>query len=210
MALLTVEIPEKLLSKLKRTGRPAQEVIVEALEETLNDEAVDEKIASLSAASQALDQGENELASMRRRGEHKPEVEDLPREEVVRRLIEAGFVRRPEEYDSPATREWLSLSEEERQQRIKEMEEVYFPDAPASRIIIRNRKRLETDVPRQEVVRRLVATGLIRSPGSWDMEAARQWRQLPEEEQQKLIHEVTALYFPDSPASKFLIEEMEV
>lgn len=36
MALLTVEIPEKLWSKIKRTGRPAQEVIVEALEKILN------------------------------------------------------------------------------------------------------------------------------------------------------------------------------
>lgn len=36
MALLTIEIPEKLWSELKRTGRPAQEVIVEALEKVLN------------------------------------------------------------------------------------------------------------------------------------------------------------------------------
>lgn len=205
MALLTVEIPERLLAKLKRTGRPAQEVIVEALEETFDNEVANEEIALLAA--QGLEQEENKLGHDRAR---KPASEDLPREEIVRRLIEAGFVRRPEEFDSPATREWLALSEQERQQHIKAMEEVYFPDALASRIIIRNRKRFETDVPRQEVVRRLVATSLIRSPGSWDTEAARQWRQLPEEEQQKLIDEVTALYFPDSPASKFLIEEVEV
>ena len=86
MALLTVEIPERLLAKLKRTGRPAQEVIVEALEETLNHEAVDEEIASLSPAAQALDQGEHEGSSTHRRRAHKPEAEDLPHEEVVRRL----------------------------------------------------------------------------------------------------------------------------
>ena len=201
MALLTVEIPERLLAKLKRTGRPAQEVIVEALEETLNHEAVDEEIASLSPAAQALDQGEHEGSSTHRRRAHKPEAEDLPHEEVVRRLIEAGFVRRPEEYDSPANREWLGLSEEERQLRIKETENVYFSDA-----VIRNRKRLETDVPREEVVRRLLAAGLIREPGSWDNEYARAWRDLPDEEKQRHIQEMNEMFFSDSPASRFIIE----
>ena len=201
MALLTVEIPERLLSKLKRTGRPAQEVIVEALEETLSDEVANEKTASLSPASQALEEGGHEGSAMPRRREHKPAAEDLPREEVVRRLIEAGFVLRPEEYNSPATREWLALSEEERQQRIKEMENVYSPDA-----VILDRKRLEIDVPREEVVRRLLAAGLIREPGSWDNEYARAWRELPEEEKQRHIQAMNEMVFPDSPASRFIIE----
>ncbi len=206
MALLTVEIPERLLAKLKRTGRPAQEVIVEALEETLNDEVANEEIAALPPASQELDQGEHEVSSTPRRRERKPEAEDLPHAEVVRRLIEAGFVRRPDEFDSLAAQEWLALSEEERQQRIKAMEKDYFPDAPASRAVIRNRKQLETDVPREEVIRRLVATGLIREPGSWDNEYARAWRDRPEEEKQQLIKEMEETFFPDSFASRLIAE----
>ena len=76
MALLTVEIPERLLAKLKRTGRPAQEVIVEALEKVLNSKPT-------------------------------PAAEALPRDEIVKRLLDSGFARNPEEYDSPAVQAFL-------------------------------------------------------------------------------------------------------
>ncbi len=68
----------------------------------------------------------------------KPTHKDLPREEVIRRLMASGFVRPPEEYDSPAAQEWRELTEEERQQHLNEMDELYFPDSPASTHIIEN------------------------------------------------------------------------
>ena len=33
MTLFTMEIPEKLLAKIQNTGRPVQELVIEALEE---------------------------------------------------------------------------------------------------------------------------------------------------------------------------------
>lgn len=70
----------------------------------------------------------------------KPTDQDLPREEVIRRLMASGFVRPPEEYDSPAAQEWRELTEEERQQHLNEMNELYFPDSPASNHIIESRR----------------------------------------------------------------------
>lgn len=70
----------------------------------------------------------------------KPTHKDLPREEVIRRLMVSGFVRPPEEYDSPAAQEWRELTEEERQQHLNEMDELYFPDSPASTQIIESRR----------------------------------------------------------------------
>jgi hypothetical protein len=109
MALLTVEIPERLLSKLKRTGRPAQDVIVEALEKVLN-----------SKPTQAS--------------------EALSHDEIVKRLLDSGFARDPEEYDNPEVQAWLALPEEERVQIIQEMDSMYFPDSPVSHFIIENRR----------------------------------------------------------------------
>ncbi|MDQ3247670.1 MAG: hypothetical protein M3Q45_00540 [Chloroflexota bacterium] len=109
MALLTVEIPERLLAKLKRTGRPAQEVVVEALEQTL--------ARSLPATD-----------------------EQPAREELVKRLVDAGLVRDPEEYDSPDVREWLALPEAERQKIVAEIQAIWFPDSFASQTIIQDRR----------------------------------------------------------------------
>ena len=205
MALLTVEIPEKLLTKLRRTGHPEEEVIVEALEKMFN----------LSAhPKHESESGENDIPTNKpeesihpRKRKNQQLEKNLPREEVIRRLVAAGLIEEPGSLDSAAARAWRDRPEEEKQLHLKEMNELYFPDALASRIIIRARKRYEKNVPRQEVVRRLVATGLVRKPGSWDTQAAKEWRQLSKTEQEKLISEVTALYFPDSPASRFLIEE---
>ncbi len=109
MALFTVEIPEKLLSKLKRTGRPVQDVIVEALEQVLDARPSDK-------------------------------TEEVSRAEIIQRLIESGIVRAPEEWDSPEVQEWLARPEIERQEIIKEMDELYFSDSPASKFIIENRR----------------------------------------------------------------------
>jgi hypothetical protein len=109
MALLTVEIPEKLLAKLKRTGRPAQEVIVEALEKVLN-------------------------------GKPAQEPEELSREEIVKRLLDSGFARNPDEYDSPEVQAWLALSEEERKRIVAETDALWFPDSAVSQAIIDQRR----------------------------------------------------------------------
>ena len=45
MALLTMEIPEKLLAKLRNTGRPIEDVVMETLEEKFID--IDETDASV-------------------------------------------------------------------------------------------------------------------------------------------------------------------
>lgn len=108
MALLSVEIPDRLLTKLRRTGRSAQDVIIEALEKTLNAKPV-----------------------------QQPE---MSREEVERRLLESGFVRNPDEYDCLAAQEWRELTEEEKQEHLKEMGEFFFPDSPASNFIIESRR----------------------------------------------------------------------
>lgn len=108
MTLLSVEVPERLMIKLHRTGRSAQEVVVEALEQTLN---------SLPIQNQ-----------------------ELTREEVEKRLLQSGFVSDPADYDSPAVHEWEALSEEERQEYTKEMEELFFPTSPASNFIIESRQ----------------------------------------------------------------------
>ena len=111
MALLTMEIPEKLLAKLRSTGRPVQELVIEALEEKFVDET-----------------GENDSNL------------NLSCEEVFRRLLEGGYINKPEEFNSPIVQEWLALSEEERQQHKAEVSALYFPDSPASNYIIDSRR----------------------------------------------------------------------
>lgn len=142
MALLTVEIPERLLAKLKRTGRPAQEVIVEALEETLDDEVANEEITLLLSTVPALGQrGSDESSDSRAALRNRKQLEtDVPREEVIRRLLAAGLIREPDSWDNEYARAWRELPEEEKQQFIKEMEETFFPDSFASRLIAENRR----------------------------------------------------------------------
>ncbi|MCB0107930.1 MAG: hypothetical protein KDE53_18540 [Caldilineaceae bacterium] len=111
MALLTMEIPEKLMTKLRSTGRPIEDVVVETLEEKF------------------IDKTEEDDADI-----------NLSREEVFRRLLESGYIRKPEEFDSPVVQEWLALSEEERQQHRAEVSALYFPDSPASNYIIDSRR----------------------------------------------------------------------
>ncbi|MFN8491804.1 MAG: hypothetical protein U0350_29660 [Caldilineaceae bacterium] len=151
MALLTVEIPETLLSKLKRTGRPAQEVIVEALEQTLNGVLVEEESTKPtrrevvqhlieSGAVRDPDAYKQALQKKRQHIKQKLELQDMPREEVVRRLLEAGLIREPGSWDNEYARVWRELSEEEKQRHIKEMNEMFFSDSPASRFIIENHR----------------------------------------------------------------------
>lgn len=114
MGLPTVEIPEKLLAKLRSTGRPVQELVIETLEEKFIDE---------------IDENDSDI--------------NLSREEVFRRLLESGYIHKPEEFDSPAVQEWLALSEEERQRHKAEVSALYFSDSPASNYIIDNRMTVD-------------------------------------------------------------------
>lgn len=181
MALLTMEIPEKLLAKLRSTGRPIEDVVMETLEKRFSD--VDEA-------------GEQPLVS-------------LSREEVVQRLVAAGFIREPGTWDTPGAKAWRELSESEKARHHKEMEAIYLPDAAASTAIIRDRKRLETDVPRAEIERRLRNTGMIRPTRAWDTVEARRWEALPANEKEAFITEMNQLAFPDSPASTYITESRD-
>ncbi len=101
MALLTVEIPEKLWSKIKHTGRPAQEVIVEALEKEFNDQptAALEELSRDEIIRQLIDAG----------AVHAPEEWDSPevqawlarpeseRQKIIKEMNEMIFS------DSPAS-----------------------------------------------------------------------------------------------------------
>ncbi len=176
MTTLTIEVPDDLMAKLVRQDWPVQEVVVALLENALG------KQESVAPAQ-------------------KPS-----KEEIVRRLLEAGFVRDPSEWDTPGARAWRDLPDAEKEQHLKEVAEAYFPDAPASRAVIRNRKRLDTEITRDEVVRRLISTGFVRDPNAWDTPGVRRWEALPETERQAFIEEMNRMYFPDSPASTYIIE----
>ena len=112
MALLTMEIPEKLLAKLRNTGRPIEDVVMETLEEKFID--IDETDA-------------------------QPLV-SLPREELVQRLVAAGLIREPGTWDTPGAKAWRELSEDEKKRYFQEMESIYFPDSFASNLISQNRR----------------------------------------------------------------------
>jgi len=112
MAVVTVEISEKLLAKLRGTGRPVQELIIEALEQLFNSE--------IQAKAQ-------------------PPTEPS-REEVIQQLVAAGLAREPGSWDTPGAKAWRERPEAEKQQLIQEMQATYFPDSFASNLISENRR----------------------------------------------------------------------
>ncbi len=178
MAIITVEISEELLAQLQQTGRSAQEIVVETLENALDKE------------SDPIEKSQTGPA----------------KEEVLQRLLAAGLIREPGTWDSAGARAWRELPQEEKDRHIQEMESMYFPDAAASRAIIRGRKRLDTDLSRSEIEHRLRQARLIRPKRVWNTVAARQWEALPNDEKEKFIAEMNQLYFPDSPASTYITE----
>lgn len=127
------------------------------------------------------------------------------KEEIVRRLLESGLVRDPSEWDTPGARAWRDLPDAEKEQHLKEVAEAYFPDAPASRAVIRNRKRLDIELSRAEMADRLIRLGIVRNPEEWDTPSARRWRKLSDDEKRQFIEETRAMLFPDSPASSYII-----
>ena len=181
MAPLTMEIPEKLLAKLRNTGRPVQELVIEALEEKYISE-----------------------------NEENEELTSSPsREELIQRLVAAGFIREPGTWDTVGAKTWRELPESEKARHLKEMSAIYLPDAAASTAIVRDRKRLEKDVPRAEIERRLRNTGLIRPTHVWDTAEARRWEALPADEKETFIVEMNQLSFSDSPASTYITESRD-
>lgn len=113
MATLTIELSDELMSKIAGTGRSAQEVIVDSLQRTLNSDS------ETSPAEQ---------------------FEELSREEVIRRLGEAGYLEDPTVWDGPDAQAWRELSEQEKAQYFQEANAIRLPDSPASRYIIENRR----------------------------------------------------------------------
>ncbi len=112
MAILTMEISEKLMAKLRNTGRPVEDVVVETLEEKFTDLHEEDKQSSVS----------------------------LSREELIQRLVAAGLVRDPGTWDTPGAKAWRARPEAEKQQLVKEMQATYFADSFASNLIGENRR----------------------------------------------------------------------
>ena len=110
MAVLTIELTEELLAKLKKTGRPVQDVIIEVLE-------------------RALPEHIEPIYTQR---------DNLSGEEVIRRLQDAGLLHDYEEWDMPEARAWRDLPEEKKREFIDAMDSIYFPNSEASRFLIDN------------------------------------------------------------------------
>lgn len=69
--------------------------------------------------------------------------------------------------------------------------------------------RADSPVPeltREEMIRRLVQTGLIREPGTFDNPAAKAWRDLPQAEKRRHLTERKALRFAGSPGATAVLE----
>lgn len=176
-----MEISEKLLAKLRSTGRPIQDVVTEALERQFSDEHEEDR---------------------------NPPVEPS-REALIQKLVAAGLIREPGSWDTPGAQAWRELPESEKARHRKEVDAIYLPDAAASTAISRNRKRLEQDVPRAEIERRLRNTDLIRPTHVWDTAEARRWEALPTDEKDAFVAEMNQLAFPDSPASTYITESRD-
>jgi hypothetical protein len=145
--------------------------------------------------------------------EESPEIyhtkEELSRAEVLQRLHSAGLIREPGVWDTAGARTWRELPQEEKEHHLRETQALYLPDAAASRAVIRGRKRLDTDLPRTEVERRLHQAKLIRPKRVWDTAETRRWDALADDEKERFITEMNELYFPDAPASRYITESRE-
>lgn len=109
MAIIQVEIPEKLWTRLQNTGRSVEEFVVEALEKSLDEP-------------------------------YAPKHQHPSREEIIQRLENAGYLSDPEAWDGPDAQSWRNLPEEEKQRYIHEIESVWLPDSSASRFILEGRR----------------------------------------------------------------------
>jgi hypothetical protein len=109
MALIQVEIPEKLWQRLQETGRPVEDVVVEALEKSF--------------------EAPTELTP-----------KEPSKEEILKRLEDAGYLSDPEIWDGPDAQSWRELSEEEKQRYFQEIDSLWLPDSAASRYILESRR----------------------------------------------------------------------
>jgi hypothetical protein len=112
MAMVMMEIPEKLLAKLRNTGRPIQEVVTEVLERQFSDECEDD-------GQQAVEPS---------------------REALIQQLVATGLIREPGSWDTPGAQAWRAHADNEKQRLVKEMQATYFPDSFASNLISENRR----------------------------------------------------------------------
>lgn len=138
MATLTIELPDEVVSHLAQIGHSPKDILLDEILQILGDEpglTATELASRLFVFHQVGKFSDSTQPSLPLRG-RKNRKKDLLRTEIVRRLFESGFVRKPEEYDSSAAQEWRALPEIERQQHMKKMSEMYFPDSLASNYII--------------------------------------------------------------------------
>lgn len=63
-----------------------------------------------------------------------------------------------------------------------------------------------SELDRGEVIQRLIAAGLLRTPGSWNTPGAKVWRERTDAEKQQMCEAMRATYFPDSFASNLIRE----
>ncbi len=112
MAVLTVEVPDELITKIEGTGRPVAEVVTQALERELDN-------VFLSAKAVAAEPS---------------------REEILRRLKAANLIESASVWERPGKERWEDLTEEEKQQHLDERNSFYFPDSEVSRLISENRR----------------------------------------------------------------------
>ena len=112
MAVLTVDIPDELITKIEGTGRPAEQVVTEALERELSNGALSAEAVTAEPS----------------------------REEMIQQWIDSGLIADPNEWKTLDTESWDSLSEAEKQQHLRALNEVHFPNSEISRFIHENRR----------------------------------------------------------------------
>lgn len=111
MAVIQINIPERLWQRLQAVGRPVEEVVIEVLEDAFN---------------------ENEDAVA---------IHERPtKKEIIQRLEETGYLMKCDNWDDPVADTWDALSQEKKRQHLQEVEENYLADSAVSRDIIQNRR----------------------------------------------------------------------
>lgn len=110
MTTITIEVPDELLAKVAQQERSIQEIVVDLL-------------------ADAFANGQNAASN--------PEP---TREEMIRRLVQAGLIREPGTFDSPAAKTWRDLPQAEKRRHLKERNALRFEGSPGATAIIEGRR----------------------------------------------------------------------
>lgn len=110
MTTITIEVPDALLAKVAQQERSVQEIVVDLLED-------------------AFENGQNAVAAL-----------EPTREEMIHQLVQAGLIREPGTFDSPAAKAWRDLSQAEKHQHLNERNALRFEGSPGAAAIIEGRR----------------------------------------------------------------------